>query len=302
MWYGREIKQMQSFMDKIYRHIWSRKTGPPLIQMQNEGKNRFDVRKDLGVASLRWKIEKRVLERIGHVMRMDDERITKVAVLGWLEALEGWEKRKGRRRKTSFYWKKLLKEAGIEWTDVGFLARDRKKWKKLVDDRMKHLKLWEEGRGKKSDGEMDERNKARVPQDSYMCALCGKVCISKSGLVNHRKRTHDEYRSKKKRTFECDRCKEVFKAEASMWNHRKVCNGQRATRENKKRCVCGKELLKKSLNKHLKICKGPVGATVDMPTDTPADTPTNAPLPRQHVRQPRKYTAQRPTATTAADF
>ena len=31
---------------------------------------------------MQWKIEKRVLERIGHVMRMKDESLTKVAVLG----------------------------------------------------------------------------------------------------------------------------------------------------------------------------------------------------------------------------
>lgn len=41
-----------------------------------------DVRNRLGVRSIRWKTEKRVLERIDHVMRMEDGRITKEAVLG----------------------------------------------------------------------------------------------------------------------------------------------------------------------------------------------------------------------------
>ena len=43
------------------------------MQMQREGKNMVDVRVELMVKSIRWKIEKSVLERLGHVVRMDDE-------------------------------------------------------------------------------------------------------------------------------------------------------------------------------------------------------------------------------------
>ena len=52
-WHGGEIKKLQSMMDKKYRQIWSRRTGPPLIQMQREGKNMFDVRKKVLVYRLR---------------------------------------------------------------------------------------------------------------------------------------------------------------------------------------------------------------------------------------------------------
>ena len=91
VWQVKEIKRLQSFMDKIYRYIWSRKTKPPLIQMQEENKNMTDVWKDLGVKSIRWKIEKRVLERIGHVMRMEDDRMTKAVTLGWMKELEKYD-------------------------------------------------------------------------------------------------------------------------------------------------------------------------------------------------------------------
>ena len=33
----------------------------------------------------RWKFEKRVLERIGHVMTMEDDRMTQAATLGWMK-------------------------------------------------------------------------------------------------------------------------------------------------------------------------------------------------------------------------
>ena len=46
----------------------------------------FDVRRSLGVKSVSVKVEKRVLERIGHVMRMGNERLTKAVVLGWYKS------------------------------------------------------------------------------------------------------------------------------------------------------------------------------------------------------------------------
>ena len=77
----KEVNRLRRFMDRINRYLWSRKTKPPLFQMQEEGKNMFDVRKELGVLTMRWKLKKRVLERIGHVMRMDDSRMTKASLL-----------------------------------------------------------------------------------------------------------------------------------------------------------------------------------------------------------------------------
>ena len=61
-----------------------------------------------------WKIEKRAWGRMGHIFRMGDERLTKVVTLGWLEELEGIGKCPGRKRKTVRYWRKLVREAGID--------------------------------------------------------------------------------------------------------------------------------------------------------------------------------------------
>ena len=56
-------------------------------RMQELRMNMTDVREKLGIRAVESKIEKRVLERIGHVMRMGDERLTKAVVLGWYEEL-----------------------------------------------------------------------------------------------------------------------------------------------------------------------------------------------------------------------
>ena len=110
VWYKRDMKRLQQFMDKCYRYVWSDRNGEPLRQMEARGVNMQDVRNRLGVKSVRWKIEKRVLERIGHVARMGNERLTKAMVFGWYERLEGTRKVKGRKRKTVLYWKRLMKE------------------------------------------------------------------------------------------------------------------------------------------------------------------------------------------------
>ena len=97
------MKHLQSWMDKCYRYVWSDRNGEPLRQMVERGVNMQDVRSCLGVKSVRWKIEKRVLERIGHVVRMGNDRLAKAMVFGWYEGLEGKAKMKGMKRKTVLY-------------------------------------------------------------------------------------------------------------------------------------------------------------------------------------------------------
>jgi hypothetical protein len=191
-WQVAEVKRMQSVMDKMYRYIWSRKTKPPLIQMQEEGKNMIDVRTDLGVKSMRYKVEKRCLERVGHVMRMEDNRMVKAVTLGWMEDLERVPKKKGKKRKTVLYWKKLLREGGIDHTNIGVLTENRKEWKKIVMKRMNHLEKWERRGGKRTQEERGERNQLREEPEGFTCDWegCGKECKSKAGLVNHRRRMH----------------------------------------------------------------------------------------------------------------
>ena len=65
-----------------------------------------DIRNQLNIKTIRWKVEGRTLKRIGHVMRMDDKRLTKAACLGWLNDLQTLPKCPGKRQNTS-----LLAEA-----------------------------------------------------------------------------------------------------------------------------------------------------------------------------------------------
>ena len=63
---------------------------------------------------------------MGHILRMEDGRVVKSIVFGWLKNLEERGKVKGQKRKTVLYWRKLIWEAGWDITRVGKLAEDRK--------------------------------------------------------------------------------------------------------------------------------------------------------------------------------
>ena len=253
VWYVKELKRLQSFMDKIYTYIWSEKTKLPLIQMQEESKNMADVWKDLGVKSIRCKVEKRVLERIGHVMRMKDNRMTKAVTLGWMKEAEKYKKPKGRKRETVTCWKKLVREAGMDTTDIGSLTADRKNWKAKVKERMKHLLQWEESKRKRWAGAAVVWNLVREEVPEFKCEVCGRVCVSKGGLVNHRRRIHHEV-SKQKKMFRCKKCDLKVDKEASLRNHMKVCGRAKASVPGGKRCVCGKEYSKSYFRRHRNSC------------------------------------------------
>ena len=254
-WQLRDIKKLQSCVDRMYRYIWSRKNKPPLIQMQEEGVNMQDVRSELGVKSIRLKVEKRCLERLGHLMRMEDDRIVKSVTLGWMEQLEDLPKVPGKKRKTVLFYKKLVKEAGWDYTKISTLT-ERKTWKRLVKARMKHLDKWEKQLGNKNQEERIERNITRTEDESLICDFegCGKVCLSKAGLAVHAKRLH--YISSQKVTFTCDKCNQVFQQEANLWNHKKSCDGIVPDRDNQRKCnYCDKYISKANLARHKRTCR-----------------------------------------------
>ena len=253
-WQISEIKRLQQFMDKTFRYIWSRKNQPPLMEMQQKGTNMQDVRSELGVKSIRSKIEKRVLSRVGHVIRMDDSRMTKQVTLGWMKELENWPKLPGKKRKTVLYWRKLIKEAGLDWTRIGMLTEDRKVWKGLVNERIKHIEEWEKGGGNKSEQERGERNKSLEVEIVFVCEICGQRCKSKAGLTNHRRKKHEV--SKEKKKFNCDICTKDFSYMGALTNHQLSCEGVPSS-QNMKMCGnCNREVTSSNFSRHRKDCRG----------------------------------------------
>ena len=112
-----------------------------LRRMEQEKVNMFGIRK-FEISSIRQKIETRALERLGHVIRMADTRLAKKIILG------RWDEPKRTKQNIkdsiSSYWRRLLAEAGEDWTNIPNLAKSRKKWKELVNRRKRQILDWEE--------------------------------------------------------------------------------------------------------------------------------------------------------------
>ena len=183
---------------------------------------------------------------------MGDDRTTKQCILGWMEELEKFDKHQGRSRKTVLYWKKVMKEAGMDPTDVASLTKDRKRWKARVGERMGHVAEWEKSKGNLWSGGDVQRNQVHANVQVFDCRVCGKVCKLKGGLVNHRRRIHEV--SSAKKTFECEKCQEVFKKELERKNYSKVCGGATASAKDRRKCICGKEYSKGYFRKHSQVC------------------------------------------------
>ena len=256
VWYKRDMNRLQKWMDKCYRYVWSNRNGEPLRQMEARGVNMQDVRVCLGVKSVRWKIEKRVLERIGHVIRMGNDRLTKAMVLGWYEGLEGKVKMFGRKRKTVLYWKRMLNETGVDWTDVERVCGDRDGWKECVRERMRHLDVWERQQGHSYEWgvneSMCERNERRVIDLTCRYEGCGLVCKSKAGLVVHQKRKHRPAQDRVR--FECSKCGGKYETEVACEMHERSCGGGSVVGRTRECDVCGVWVSRSNFARHRNGC------------------------------------------------
>ena len=76
-------------------------------QMERNRMNMQDVRNELDVKTIRSKIEKSHLVRIGHIARMSDERLVKPATMGWIRRMETGRKPRKRKITTLMYWHRL---------------------------------------------------------------------------------------------------------------------------------------------------------------------------------------------------
>ena len=227
VWQKSETKRLQKWVDKCYRYVWSDRNGQPLRQMQERHLNMQDVRTSLNIRSIEWKIEKRVLERIGNIFRMENDKLVKIAVLGWMKELEGLDKRPGKKRKTVLYWKQVLSNAGIDWTDIERICAQRSDWRRAINQRMSHLDEWERQKGHRYEwapGVVPLNRNVRAPR-GLVCEYegCGKVCKSKAGLVAHQRRIHRP--AEERVQFFCSKCNKLCETAGAKVNHERAWYG-----------------------------------------------------------------------------
>ena len=209
--------------------------------------------------SVQWKIEKRVLERVGHVRRMKDESLTKVAEHGWYKKLEGASKAPGKKKKTMLHWKRILSEAGIDWTDVGRLESDIIGWKKMVKERMDRLDVHERQLGHGyvwEDGEERlVRNERRVNED-LRCRYedCERLCRLTAGLVRHDSMMHR--REEGRVRFACEDCGLEVATKGVLVGHRRTYGAGRRLEDGRRECGgCEARVSYANFARHLRSCR-----------------------------------------------
>ena len=138
-WHRSEINQIRRAVDKIYRYIWSDNECPPQIEMTKKGVNMFEVQEQLGVTMIKMKITKRTVQRIGHDLRMDNNRMTKQIALGW----PADQTRQTKRQATIEYLRKCLKDAGVEPDHMEQVVMNRRSWRAMMNKRIEHMKNWD---------------------------------------------------------------------------------------------------------------------------------------------------------------
>ena len=198
--YKSEMKQLQKAMYKRYRLIWGSGNKVPLREMEEKHVNMWNVRRQLGVKSIRTKIKIAHLRCIGHVVRLPDNRLVKRIVLGWNAELEGLTKARRRQQTTLSYWRKLLTDAAIPHENLQKIVTNRKRWNSEVNYRRKWLKMYEcqqRHQNQKSENRrLPGRETLHVPvthlTTEFTCEAEGgcKNCKSKAGVAIQKKIMH----------------------------------------------------------------------------------------------------------------
>ena len=217
----------------------------------------YEIRHQLGIDSIRQKVEIRSLQRIGHLLRMPNSRLTKKVVLGrWTEEKE----QSGLLRSSMIsYWRRLIKEAGEDWTNAGNMASNRKVWRKFVNRRKGEIREWEdEMRSVRKNETKPRRSRTKEPDD-FTCRIagCGKKCKNKSGLVQHERKAHKLGGS----AFKCPNCEREFREKSNLTNHYKACTGnprrlglRSITQEERVPCQrCGARITKSNMARHERL-------------------------------------------------
>ena len=139
--------------------------------------------------SLEYLAAQRQLRWVGHVIRMEDERLPKQVLYG--ELVQGQRLQGGQKKRYKDFLKVTLKKCHINPQDLELLAQDRAMWRqtsqlgldKLERDRRDHRDSMRRRRHERA-------NQPSMPLDSLVCQICQKICLSRIGLISHL-RMHD---------------------------------------------------------------------------------------------------------------
>ena len=143
-----------------------------------------EVLKRAALSSMPTILCKRRLRWLGHVKRMDDNRIPKQLLHG--ELAQGCRQRGRPKLRFKDTCKSSLNKCHIDAKSWEKLAEDRTAWKTSVNTGVKQL----ERENIQAFEAKRQRKKGNVPQPcntSLICRYCNRTCLSNIGKISHEK-------------------------------------------------------------------------------------------------------------------
>ena len=109
-----------------------------------------------------------------HILRLPDGSLVNQALLGWLTTLEDKVESKKKTLMITAYWRRLLKEAGIEVNMIQQLTSNCLNWKAKVKRRQLRMEEYERQQGKiyaipEGTEKIDQRSQAVECDDANVC-------------------------------------------------------------------------------------------------------------------------------------
>ena len=133
--------------------------------------------------SLENTIQRSKLRWVGHVIRMDNDRLPKQLLYGELSV--GARTAGGQLKRYKDTTKKMLKACNISPENLEALAEDRQEWQTLSRRGLQHF---EEGRNRRPLEARKRRHQAATATSTatgFACSECGRICGSRIGLASH---------------------------------------------------------------------------------------------------------------------
>lgn len=145
-----------------------------------------EVLEQAGIASIEAMLLKSQLRWAGHVSRMEDHRLPKIALYGELSS--GHRDRGAPKKRYKDSLKKSLGVCHIDHHQWSTLAADRQAWRYTVHQAVSSFEdscranLKEKRRRRK-----DQIASAAASDQTFDCSHCGRTCLSRIGLVSHQR-------------------------------------------------------------------------------------------------------------------
>jgi len=174
--YRHHLRLLERFHQRCLRSIFNIHWSDYLTNVE--------VLEKAGITSIEATLLKIQLRWAGHVSRMEDHRLPKIVIYG--ELATGHRDRGAPKKRYKDALKKSLSACNIDHRQWSALAADRGAWRHTVHQSASYFEITRRATLQ----EKRSRRKHRVvagptPDTSFPCSRCGRVCLSRIGLLSH---------------------------------------------------------------------------------------------------------------------